>query len=147
MEERGASWWITASVSTRIRRRNRTWPDCSIRIHSNPSSHLNPNQLSQLHPFLALVPTPSRLRRSLAPSTPRVVSGHLDNSTPICGTRSPSPEMDAAGNSPWKIILPPSFLRLFAQGRCFGGKAISQRDVDSFRSNWARLGRKFFDHL
>lgn len=44
---------------------------------------------------------PSFLRRQ------QVVSGHLDNSTPICGTR-PSPEMDADGNSPWKIILPPS---------------------------------------
>lgn len=42
-------------------------------------------------------PRPSRLR-SLSSSTPgRVVSGHLDNSTPICGTRL-SPEMDTAGN-------------------------------------------------
>lgn len=98
--------------------------DHGVRIHSDTKSNLarlqyphpleplllpNPNQLS-LHPR-PLPHVPSTLPRSFhAPSFLRrqqVVSGHLDNSTPICGTR-PSPEMDADGNSPWKIILPPS---------------------------------------
>lgn len=138
--------------------------DHGVRIHSDTEAKSNLARLQYPHPLEPLLPSKSELAipaaslprprpNALSSSTfPRsfdatVVSGHLDNSTPICGTRSPSPEMDAAGNSPWKIILPPSFLRLFAQGRCFGGKAISQRDVDSFRSNWARLGRKFFDDL